>query len=178
MPELAHWENFYVIVGSSAGALIGLQFVVLTLIAERPHPDVGSATSAFGSPTVAHFSVVLFLSALLNVPWETISLPAILWGLTGLAGVIYQFIVARRMRRQTAYKPQFEDWIFHITLPLIGYAILAVSACFIPAHTRNVLLAVGASALLLLLAGIHIAWDNVSYHVIVNIAGSQRRKDD
>ena len=36
MTALDGWENFYVIVGSSAGALIGLQFVVLTLIAERP----------------------------------------------------------------------------------------------------------------------------------------------
>jgi hypothetical protein len=32
MTTLAGWENFYVIVGSSAGALIGLQFVVITLI--------------------------------------------------------------------------------------------------------------------------------------------------
>jgi hypothetical protein len=32
---LAGWQNFYVIVGSSAGALIGLQFVVMTLIASR-----------------------------------------------------------------------------------------------------------------------------------------------
>lgn len=30
------WENFYVIVGSSAGALIGLQFVVITLVAAMP----------------------------------------------------------------------------------------------------------------------------------------------
>jgi len=30
---LSAWENFYVIVGSSAGALTGLQFVVMTLIA-------------------------------------------------------------------------------------------------------------------------------------------------
>ncbi len=36
MTGLAGWENFYVIVGSSAGALIGLQFVVITLIAETP----------------------------------------------------------------------------------------------------------------------------------------------
>jgi hypothetical protein len=35
MSALAGWENFYVIVGSSAGALIGLQFVVVTLIANR-----------------------------------------------------------------------------------------------------------------------------------------------
>jgi hypothetical protein len=36
MTALDGWENFYVIVGSSAGALIGLQFVVITLIAEVP----------------------------------------------------------------------------------------------------------------------------------------------
>ncbi|PYR18792.1 MAG: hypothetical protein DMF98_25350 [Acidobacteria bacterium] len=36
MSEFAEWDSFYVIVGSAAGALIGLQFVVLTLIAERP----------------------------------------------------------------------------------------------------------------------------------------------
>ena len=36
MTELAEWESFYIIVGPSAGALIGLQFVVLTLIGERP----------------------------------------------------------------------------------------------------------------------------------------------
>ena len=36
MTDLAGWQNFYVIVGSSAGALIGLQFVVMTLIANLP----------------------------------------------------------------------------------------------------------------------------------------------
>ncbi len=34
MPALTEWENFYVIVGSAAGALIGLQFVVMTLSRE------------------------------------------------------------------------------------------------------------------------------------------------
>ncbi len=33
MTELTGRENFFVIVGSSAGALIGLQFVVITLVA-------------------------------------------------------------------------------------------------------------------------------------------------
>jgi hypothetical protein len=37
MTALGGWENFYVIVGSAAGALIGLQFVVVTLAADRPH---------------------------------------------------------------------------------------------------------------------------------------------
>ena len=34
LSPLTQWESFYVIVGSSAGALTGLQFVVIALIAE------------------------------------------------------------------------------------------------------------------------------------------------
>ena len=45
MAELAEWESFYVIVGSAAGALIGLQFVVMTLLADNP-PLRRSCTSA------------------------------------------------------------------------------------------------------------------------------------
>ncbi len=34
LPELTPWANYYVIVGSSAGALTGLQFVVIALLAD------------------------------------------------------------------------------------------------------------------------------------------------
>ena len=39
MAEFREWDSFYVILGGAAAALIGLQFVVLTLIAERPPAD-------------------------------------------------------------------------------------------------------------------------------------------
>ena len=168
MPELADWESFYVIVGASAGALIGLQFVVLTLIAERP-PIRGAAdaSAAFVTPTIIHFATTLLLSALVSVPWQAIAPSATLWGLTGLGGLAYIAIVVRRMRRQAAYKPQFEDWLFHVLLPIAAYAILIVSAIAAPSHTREALFGVGASALLLLFIGIHNAWDAVAYHVFV-----------
>src|SRR5215472_2334781 len=111
MTELARWDNFYVIVGSSAGALIGLQFVVLTLIADRPTEAVAEAGAAFGSPTIVHFSAALFLSVLLHAPWQTITVVAILWGLSGFVGVGYTAIVLRRMRKQSVYAPIFEDWL-------------------------------------------------------------------
>jgi hypothetical protein len=64
MTTLAGWENFYVIVGSSAGALIGLQFVVITLIANRPiGPGQGEGAGAFATPTIVHFGTVLLISA-------------------------------------------------------------------------------------------------------------------
>ena len=69
MAPLAGWEDFYVIVGSSAGALIGLQFVVITLIANTPVARADAqATGAFATPSVVHFGAVLFLSALVSAP--------------------------------------------------------------------------------------------------------------
>ena len=170
MSELAKWDSFYVIVGSAAGALIGLQFVVLTLIAERPPAGAADAGAAFGSPTIVHFGAVLFLSALLHVPWQTITIAAVLWGVLGLGGIVYAVIVARRMRNQVAYKPIFEDWLFHVALPLVAYAILALSAFAAAGHEREALFWAGGAALLLLFIGIHNAWDSVAYHVFVNLA--------
>ena len=168
MPELAGWENFYVIVGSSAGALIGLQFVVLTLIAERPIvKDVERASSAFATPTIVHFGAVLILSAIISAPWHAMLAAAVLWGLIGLIGLAYVLIVARRMRLQTAYSPEFEDRLFHVVLPLGAYATLAVSAFTALHQTREALFAVATAALVLLVVGIHNAWDAVTYHVFV-----------
>ena len=56
MTALSGWENFYVIVGSSAGALIGLQFVVIALIADMPIVrGQAQAGAAFATPTIVHF---------------------------------------------------------------------------------------------------------------------------
>ena len=168
MTLLAGWENFYVIVGSSAGALIGLQFVVITLIAAKPIARVDAlAGGAFATPSVVHFGVVLLLSAIASAPWKEIIPVAIIWGLVGLCGVVYVAVVARRMRVQSAYQPVFEDWLFHVLLPFAAYAVLAISAYAAHSHARPALFLVGAASLLLLFIGIHNAWDAVTYHVFV-----------
>jgi len=165
MSDLTSWGSFYVIVGSAAGALIGLQFVVMTLISDRP-PTL-AAGAAFATPTIVHFGVALLLSALLNVPWQMIAVPAALWGLMGFSGVVYMVTVARRIRVQTAYKPELEDWLFHVLLPLASYITLALSAFAALSHTREALFGIGAAALLLLFIGIHNAWDSIAYHLFV-----------
>jgi hypothetical protein len=75
-------------------------------------------------------------------------------------------VVVRRMRSQTVYRPAGEDWWFHAVLPFLAYALLAVSAWAARAHERESLFGVGAATLLLLLIGIHNAWDAVTYHVL------------
>jgi hypothetical protein len=175
MPELAEWGSFYVIVGAAAGALIGLQFVVMTLLADRPPIDAAAAGAAFASPTIVHFGAALLLSALLNVPWRTITIAAALWGLIGFSGLAYAVVVARRMRRQAAYQPGLEDWLFHIVLPSAAYAIVALSPFAAPSYPREALFCVGTAALLLLFTGIHNAWDAVTYHVFVKTRDNERQ---
>lgn len=166
MPELTEWNSFYVIVGSSAGALIGLQFVVLTLVAERPHAQMGEASAAFATPSVVHFGVVLLLSAVMSAPWHGVGPVAVLWGLVGLSGVLYGVVVMRRMRAQKAYKPVLEDWLYYGLLPLIPYAMLAVAFFVTRAEPRRSLFVVAAATLMFLFLGIRNSWDAITYHVV------------
>ena len=176
MQELAKWDSFYVIVGSASGALIGLQFVVMTLIADKPSAAAPEAGAAFATPTIVHFSVVLFIAALLRAPWQTIASVSALCGLMGFGGIVYALIVARRMRRQNAYRPEFEDWLFHVLLPLGTYGILAASPFVVCLHLREALFGVGAAALLLLFIGIHNTWDGLAYHVFIRMRDVHRER--
>lgn len=162
---LSAWQNFYVIIGSSAGALIGLQFVVITLIAGTRHRAEGESIAAFGTPTVVHFGEALTLSALMSAPWPSRVAVAVVLGLCGLGGLAYTAIVFRRANRQTTYKPVPEDWLWHVILPGCVYGLLVISACLLPWLPRLSLFLVAASVLALLLIGVRNAWDTVTYIV-------------
>ena len=162
---LSAWEAFYVIVGSSGGALIGLQFVVITLIAERRDLANSGAISAFGTPTVVHFAGALFVSAIMSAPWPSLVPPSVVIGIFGLSGVVYAVIVIRRARRQDNYAPVWEDWVWYAAFPCLSYATLAVTAFILSTNPSLGLFVVGAVALTLLLIGIHNAWDTVMHIV-------------
>ncbi len=177
MTELSGWSNFYVIVGSSAGALIGLQFVLITLVAQIPvGKDGGAAGHAFATPTIVHFSVVLLLAGIMSAPWHGTDPVEALWGVLGVGGVVYALIVARRMMSQTTYRPEGEDWLFHAWLPMASYFLLAAAAWEARSHLREALFAVAGAAMLLLFIGIHNAWDAATYHVFVVKPAQQKRK--
>src|SRR5215831_4110975 len=145
MTELAEWESFYIIVGPAAGALIGLQFVVLTLIGDRPSMRIAEAGAAFITPMIVHYEIVLLLSAVLLAPWHSIAPIAVIWGFVGVVGLVYQSVVLRRMRRQEAYKPGFEDWLFYVVLPFTSYVLLVLATFAALAHEREAVFAVGAA---------------------------------
>jgi hypothetical protein len=90
---LTSWESFYVIVGSSGGALIGLQFVVITPIADRRELARSDSLSAFGTPTVVHLTGALLVSAIMSAPWLSLLPVSAALMTCGLAGLAYGAVV-------------------------------------------------------------------------------------
>jgi hypothetical protein len=162
-------------VGSSGGALIGLQFVVITLITERRQRPTADALSAFGTPTVVHFAGALLVSAIMSAPWPSLVPLSVAIGMGGLGGLAYGAIVIRRARRQTFYKPVWQDWLWYALLPCCVYAALGAAAALLRTNIQLALFVIAGAALSLLVFGLHNAWDTVT-HLVISASDADETK--
>jgi hypothetical protein len=165
LPVLAAWANYYMIVGSAAAALTGLQFVVVAFIADRRTVSRGGL-EAFGTPTIVHFCAVLLLAAVLSAPWRTAQTLALALVLAGAAGLAYTLVVTWRAIRQKDYTPVLEDWLWHNVFPLASYTLILVAAAGLRPQGGWSPVALAAMTLFLLFIGIHNAWDAVVYNAM------------
>ena len=179
LPLLTQWQNFYMIMGTAAATLTGLMFVVTTLIAgiDAHLSTLNAAVSAFNTPTVVQFGVVLLLAGSLSAPWQTFSSLSLLLGLVGLGMVFYSIIVMIRMRRVPHYQSTLEDWLWYLTFPLLANVLLMVAAFVIPENPVPALYIVGLAMILLLLVGIRNAWDMVTF-LAVERAHAENKSTD
>ena len=177
---LSAWSNFYVITGGSAGALTGLTFVVITLIAGSRNragaSEIGVGT--FTSPTVVDFCVALYVSAALSAPWQFTEHASIAVRLGALFGIVYELLVATRMLHLTRagrdYRPGWDDWLRYVAGPLAGYGLILGGALALPTTTTTAMFIIAAGTLVLIFAGIHNAWDVVTYLAITQAAEDEK----
>lgn len=167
------WSNFYIITGSSAAALTGLMFVVVSLSTGsrlmRQANEANTGFSAFSTPTVVHFCAAFFISGVLSAPW-TSRLPAdVLIGLTGLAGIAYVLRAIYSAVRLTSYKLLFEDWVWFAILPLAAYGAILAAAMLLLSSATAALFVLAGATMLLIFIGIRNAWDIVTYLVVDQI---------
>jgi hypothetical protein len=163
MLHLGEWQTFYVIVGSSAAQLTGLQFVVIALSARgRSIGDVAQV-EAFGTPTLVHFGAVLTMAAIMCIPGHTAGSLSFCLGAAGALGVAYAVTTTIRAARQKGYEPVLEDWLWHAGFPIVAYSALLLAGIAACQYTRASLYVLAATALCLLFIGIHNAWDAAVY---------------
>src|SRR5262249_23516346 len=111
---LAGWESFYVIVGSSAGRLTGLTFVVIALAADaraaRPR-----GVRAFVTPIILPFGQVLALAAFLSMPHPSILALSIGFATAAVVGLIWSGIILANIPANSSdYQPVWEDWLWNV----------------------------------------------------------------
>lgn len=172
-PRLAAWANYYVIIGAAAASLIGIQFVVITVVASMRRSPTADTINAFSTPTIVHLASALLISAIMAAPWPSHYDPNIPLMLSGLGGLLYCAIIIGRVRRQNDYKPVWEDWCWYTILPSTAYATLALTLVWQRLMDRPTLFITSAATLGLLLISIHNAWDSVTHIVI-----TEKPKDD
>jgi hypothetical protein len=156
---LAGWDNFYVITGGAAGGLTGLTFVVITLAADA-HRVKSVAVRAFVTPTIVHFGAVLALAAYMSMPRHTVVSLSLGLGAVGLAGLVYVASIAAGIHRlKGAYTPVLEDWVWNVILPALCFCILLTLGFLFSTEPKRCLYGVAAAIMLLMIVGIHNAWD-------------------
>jgi hypothetical protein len=159
MKLLEGWDNFYVILGSAAAALIGLTFVVIALLSDGRRTN-RAGLEGYIKPTIVHFGCVLAYAAYLSMPGHTVFTVSLGLGAVGLGTVLYSAMVARNVRRfATEYVPLLADWAWHVLLPTGSYAALLGTSVLVWYRLSPALYLIAAALLALLFIGIHNALD-------------------
>lgn len=166
-PVLSAWSSFYVMLGSSAAALTGLMFVVISLIRQRELSTSQDGISIFSTPTVLHFGAALLVSAILVAPWHSTRYAGIIVALVGACGLAYVLRVVLRTKRLQGYRADLEDWTYYNVSPFVAYGALLAGATALAISGRSIaLFAVAGGVLLLVFIGIRNAWDVVTFLAI------------
>jgi len=163
MPELplTEWRDFYVMIGTAAGVLVGATFIVATLASDMK--DRGRlGMRGFITPTAVHLGSVLIGSAILAVPTLTLLSLAIVLGFGGLAGAAYSIVVASRIWHM---KLDHDDRAFYVLLPILAYAAMAFAAATARAAPERTLEILAFSLIALLIIGMRNAWDMTNFMI-------------
>ncbi len=158
------WDGFYLLIGSAAAGLIGLLFVVTTLMSGIERPRALQAASLYTSPILFHFAVVLVISALTAVPRLPSPATGLIIGGCALVGMIYALRTASRLHnRASSSEAHWSDFWCYGVAPAAVYVGLGAAAAGIWISPRAAAYGVAPALLAVLLISIRNAWDMVTW---------------
>ena len=157
------WDSFYLLIGGAAGALIGLLFIVVTLIRGGDAAMLLRTTGVYMTPTVAHLAMVLLLSAVATAPSISVATDGAIFGVCALACLGFAGRALLMFGIRSVKATHWSDILAYGVAPFALCTALAVSAaaCWLsPAWAAR---GIAASLLGLLLLAIRNAWDLVTW---------------
>jgi hypothetical protein len=157
---LADWRDFYVMIGTASGAIVGATFIVATLAAGLKERTLG--LRGFITPNAVHLGSVLVGSAILSAPRLTPVALAILLGAGGLAGAAYGVVVATRI---WSMKLDLADRACYVLLPILAYVAMAAAAMMESWAAERALQTLAVSLVTLLIVGMRNTWDMATFMI-------------
>jgi hypothetical protein len=159
------WSEYYLLAGSAAAVLIGLIFVVVTLMQDRTRSSVLAGSRLYMGPVVLEVSFVLVLSAAALVPgidpneYAPIAAVVALWGL--VRGLMSTAGIRRLLGKEG--EVHWTDPWFYGVIPSLLYAALAIAAWAVWSGWPWAQDGLAALVTALLLLGIRNEWDLVTW---------------
>lgn len=157
------WNEYFFMVGSSAAALIGLMFVVVTLTTGRDRQEVEYGKHLYTSPIVWQLGVVLALSGGAIAPTITPDVFGWVSGALALFGIATGVRNAIGIKRSAVSPATTFDSIWYGLVPAAVYLGLGASAVGVLQGQWWASSAVAAALMALLLISIHAEWDLVTF---------------
>jgi len=161
------WENYFLMVGSAAGSLIGLLFVVVTLTSNFERSQALRGASIYMTPTAAHFAVALSICGVALAPKLSPAWTTALLGLAiaaGLGNAVHAALGIRRLERESDDRqPHWSDFWWYGATPTVLYLGLATAVACMWLGFAKAVYGLATAVLLLLLVAIHNAWDLVTW---------------
>ncbi|MFL6830496.1 MAG: hypothetical protein ACJ8D5_07755 [Sphingomicrobium sp.] len=159
------WGEYFFMIGSSAAALIGLMFVVVSLTAGRDRSQLEQGKHFYTSPIVWHLGTVLLLSGGAIAP----TMSPMLYGIAGAGLALLGIGMGVRSavgiaRAQLVEGPDktFDVWWYGI-VPGAVYVVLGAASGAVLLGSSWAASAIAAALMALLLVSIHAEWDLVTF---------------
>lgn len=160
MASLHEWHDFYVLLGTAAGTLVGLLFVAATIAGGVFSQDRRAPLRMFLTATVVHFASVLAASLIMLLPLASWPLLGAMVLTCGLVGLGYSGLTLRdSLRERLISNVDWEDRTWYVILPIVAYAAEAGAGVTLLCSVANGCAVLAGSTGLLLIVGIHNAWD-------------------
>jgi hypothetical protein len=175
MQALHDWHEFYLMLGSSAAALVALLFVAISIgVGFFTHRNQ-AGTRTFTSPVVVHLSAILFISAIALAPVHgVVTLVAIL--ATGIVGIVIAAITTLHVFDfiGDSLVEEIDKYAYGF-IPLVAYCGIATAGVLLAMRWEWAPELLAGSVLAQLLVNIRNAWD-LMLSVVRRQAGRESRK--
>ena len=156
---LHNWQNYYTLLGEVSATLTGLMFVAASLGTRLIDDNSGPKVQTFMTPTVVYFSLVLLLSALMNVPVQTRVSLTVQFAAAGVFGCGYSLSHLPRLHRfQHEGVLKGPAWVWTVALPFFAALWLLGAAAVFHWSLADGLNAAAVGILLFVVIGLHNAW--------------------